>query len=305
MQRITIANLVLEPETRTLSNLKGDVITLRPLPYNVFTLLLEQKGNCLERGVLFDTCWEGAVVTDQALTNVISALRRYLVKLQAEGIEIKTVSKVGYLLLVDESIIISEKDIDGAFQGIQPSISSNVELENQTLLSKEEVALHHKASPLASEQKTVNVTKSSIIRRKLFTKPSIVSVLVCLFLLMSLFGGYWLKQKTSVPYFLEKDGYQSFSFKNSDVYILNKTKQNINLEQIQSDLKLLNTPLCNAEVYVRIYYSAYGDEIYSVKGYMLAKNSNRNGNFTVNEFMPEQLPILIAEALTRAKLICE
>lgn len=294
MQRITIANLVLEPETRTLSNLKGDVITLRPLPYNVFTLLLEQKGNCLDRDLLFDTCWEGAVVTDQALTNVISSLRRYLVKLQAEGIEIKTVSKVGYVLLVDD-----------AFPKIQPSTTSNPVSKSRSLLSKDVLTFEHDVPSQTPELDNHNVTKNSFIRKKLFTKPSIVSILVCLFLLLSISGGYWFKQKTSVPYFLVKDGYKSFSFKNSDIYILNKTKQKISLDQIQSELKVLNPPQCNAEVYVRIYYSAYDEETYSLKGYMLAKNSNRNGNYTVNEFTPEQLPILITEALTRAKLICE
>lgn len=36
MQKIIIANLILEPETRALTNHVGQTIILRPLPYNVY-----------------------------------------------------------------------------------------------------------------------------------------------------------------------------------------------------------------------------------------------------------------------------
>ncbi|MDN3686059.1 winged helix-turn-helix domain-containing protein [Vibrio sinaloensis] len=50
-------------------------IILRPLPYEVLLLLL-QRDEPVSREELFAHCWQGMVVTDQALTNVISGLRR-------------------------------------------------------------------------------------------------------------------------------------------------------------------------------------------------------------------------------------
>lgn len=108
MHKIIIANLVLEPESRTLTNQFGHKVMLRPLPYEVFRLLLDQQGKSVSRDQLFNVCWEGMVVTDQALTNVISNLRRNLVQLKAENVTIKTVSKIGYLLAIEQPITIVE-----------------------------------------------------------------------------------------------------------------------------------------------------------------------------------------------------
>ncbi|HGY9608469.1 winged helix-turn-helix domain-containing protein [Vibrio harveyi] len=61
-------------------------------------MLLLQKNEPVSREELFETCWEGLVVTDQALTNVVSGLRRNLLSLKAQNAEIKTISKVGYFI---------------------------------------------------------------------------------------------------------------------------------------------------------------------------------------------------------------
>ncbi len=47
-------------------------------------MLLLQKNEPVSREELFETCWEGLVVTDQALTNVVSGLRRNLLSLKAQ-----------------------------------------------------------------------------------------------------------------------------------------------------------------------------------------------------------------------------
>ncbi|WP_196333965.1 winged helix-turn-helix domain-containing protein, partial [Vibrio harveyi] len=102
MHRIYFANLILDPTTRKLYNSRGSDVPLRPLPYQVLNLLIEKQGVHVTREELFETCWDGSVVTDQALTNVISGLRKKLGQLDAKGVKIKTVSKIGYLLEIDD-----------------------------------------------------------------------------------------------------------------------------------------------------------------------------------------------------------
>lgn len=104
MKAIQFSSLKLECETRTLSNDVGKKVILRPLPYEVLVFLL-LKGAPASREELFEKCWGGAVVTDQALTNVISGLRRHFHMLNAKEINIQTISKVGYFLDVEVEIL--------------------------------------------------------------------------------------------------------------------------------------------------------------------------------------------------------
>ena len=277
MQKIIVANLVLEPETRTLRNTTGEVITLRPLPYSVFTLLLEQKGNCLDRDYLFDVCWEGAVVTDQALTNVISSLRRNLVKLKAQGIEIKTVSKVGYLLLVDDTFSIPDDFLVQEVDKVIPAMGKS----------------------------EVMVSNALRFRHFWLTKPSLISVLLSLSLLLLIVFVYQYKAVSSVPHFLVKDHYQHFKINNTDIYLRNKTRKPVNIEEMKEKLAALTPAECNAEVYIRMYDSAYDDDVSSLRGYISAKNSNRNANYSLSQFSYHDLPMIIAKSFNRAKLICE
>ncbi|PQJ88950.1 winged helix-turn-helix domain-containing protein [Aliivibrio sifiae] len=305
MQKIIVANLVLEPETRTLRNTTGEVITLRPLPYSVFTLLLEQKGNCLDRDYLFDVCWEGAVVTDQALTNVISSLRRNLVKLKAEGIEIKTVSKVGYLLFVDDTFSIADDVIEQEADEITvQAISDYTPLTLPAVENKSTPAIVTEVS-VAIDQKDVKVSNESCFRHFWLTKPSLISVLLSLFLLVLIVFVYQYKAISSAPHFLVKDNYQHFEINNTDIYFLNKTRKSVGIKAIQQELKTLNPVECNAEVYIRIYDSAYDDDVISLRGYIAAKNSNRNANYSLSQFSYTDLPVIIAKSFNRAKLICE
>lgn len=104
MKTILFSSLKLECATRTLSNDSGDKLILRPLPFDVLVYLL-LKNAPASREELFENCWGGTIVTDQALTNVISGLRRHFVALKAEGINIQTISKVGYFLDVEAKVV--------------------------------------------------------------------------------------------------------------------------------------------------------------------------------------------------------
>ncbi|MDD9173606.1 transcriptional regulator [Aliivibrio finisterrensis] len=274
MQKIAVANLILIPETRTLTNHLGETIILRPLPYNVFMLLLDQKEQSVSRDHLFNECWEGVVVTDQALTNVISGLRRDLVQLAAEGIELKTVSKIGYLLTINDDFLVTEP---------QRKVSTFlVETDNLT-----------------------KVEKLVLIHESIFGKSSRISRLITFCLLVAIGGLYWAQGQSSAPHFLMKEHYQHFNINNTDFYLLNKTKESMELDKIQLQLESMDLQECNAEIYIRLYESAYEDDVLSLRGYMLSKKSNRNGNYTLSQFSHQELPSVIVNAVMRAKVICD
>ncbi|MUL10157.1 winged helix-turn-helix domain-containing protein [Aliivibrio fischeri] len=285
MHKIIIANLVLEPESRTLTNQFGHKVMLRPLPYEVFRLLLDQQGKSVSRDQLFNVCWEGMVVTDQALTNVISNLRRNLVQLKAENVTIKTVSKIGYLLAIEQPITIVENTNE-----IAPLKKQS---ESSSVTNK------------VDKKEAFNRKTADAILKQLWTKPSFKSVGCCFLLVAMVIVGVVHQRYISIPHFLVSNNYEHFSVNNTDFYLLNKTKEKTDIEKVKTGIESLNLAECNANVYIRMYDSVYEDDTYSLKGYIEAKNNNRNGNYSLSQFSYDNLPNIIGEALKRAKLVCD
>ncbi|MUJ23084.1 winged helix-turn-helix domain-containing protein [Aliivibrio fischeri] len=285
MHKIIIANLVLEPESRTLTNQFGHKVMLRPLPYEVFRLLLDQQGKSVSRDQLFNVCWEGMVVTDQALTNVISNLRRNLVQLKAENVTIKTVSKIGYLLAIEQPITIVENTNE-----IAPLKKQS---ESSSVTNK------------VDKKEAFNRKAADAILKQLWTKPSFKSVGCCFLLVAMIIVGVVHQRYISIPHFLVSNNYEHFSVNNTDFYLLNKTKEKTDIEKVKTGIESLNLAECNANVYIRMYDSVYEDDTYSLKGYIEAKNNNRNGNYSLSQFSYDNLPNIIGEALKRAKLVCD
>lgn len=277
MHKIIIANLVLEPESRTLTNQFGHKVMLRPLPYEVFRLLLDQQGKSVSRDQLFNVCWEGMVVTDQALTNVISNLRRNLVQLKAENVTIKTVSKIGYLLAIEQPITIVENTNEIA--------SLKKQSESSSVTNK------------VDKKEAFNRKTADAILKQLWTKPSFKSVGCCFLLVAMIIVGVVHQRYISIPHFLVSNNYEHFSVNNTDFYLLNKTKEKTDIEKVKTGIESLNLAECNANVYIRMYDSVYEDDTYSLKGYIEAKNNNRNGNYSLSQFSYDNLPNIIGEAL--------
>lgn len=74
------------------------LVKLRPKPFRVLLYLYTHLGRCVSKDELFSECWNGAVVSDQSLTNTISTLRKALNTVEVNNIKLTTVSKAGYLL---------------------------------------------------------------------------------------------------------------------------------------------------------------------------------------------------------------
>ena len=91
-----------DPLLRQFVREDGHVETIAPLEGKVFLFLLENAGECIERGMIFDRCWGNVIVSEQALTNVISKIRKTLSRVTCGCATIRTVSKTGYSLEIDE-----------------------------------------------------------------------------------------------------------------------------------------------------------------------------------------------------------
>ncbi len=78
----------------------GETVTrLEPKVMAVLVALARTPGETVSREKLFEEVWEGRVVTDDALTRCISSLRRVFG--QGQGVEIKSLPKLGYLLVAE------------------------------------------------------------------------------------------------------------------------------------------------------------------------------------------------------------
>lgn len=91
---------------RSIMNIENKtLIKLRPKPFRVLLYLHTHSGLCISKDELFNECWNGAVVSDQSLTNTISTLRKALSTLEIKNVKLTTVSKAGYLF---ENVVLEE-----------------------------------------------------------------------------------------------------------------------------------------------------------------------------------------------------
>ena len=72
---------------------------LEPRVMEVLVALARAKGETVTRDELIASCWEGRVVGEDAITRVISRLRRHAEGVGRDGWTMETVTKVGYRLL--------------------------------------------------------------------------------------------------------------------------------------------------------------------------------------------------------------
>jgi len=86
------------PATREIVGPRGREV-LEPRVMEVLVALARAKGETVTRDDLTASCWEGRVVGEDAITRVISRLRRHSEGVGRDGWTMETVTKVGYRLL--------------------------------------------------------------------------------------------------------------------------------------------------------------------------------------------------------------
>lgn len=277
MHRIYFANLILDPTTRKLSNSEGDDVPLRPLPYQVLNLLIEKQGVHVSREALFETCWDGSVVTDQALTNVISGLRKKLAQLNAQGVQIKTVSKIGYLLEVDADV---------------KPIKQKVEIPELQTLEIDDV------EPQVKEESKQEAES----RDKAF---SLTPILMTVFLLFAIVSVLYFRPFVPHPDFLVDSDYRHFSVSETDFYFYDQNHDELDLSALAKSLNDEVFPVCPAIVYLRVSESAYQEGAHILRAFAFAKNSNKNVNYIKFSLDIDTLKETVLESMSRADAICK
>lgn len=81
----------------------GATCRLDPKSVEVLAVLLERRGQPVSRDVLLDRCWPDGEGSDEALTQIISQLRRALGDDSRAQSVIQTLPKLGYLIATDEA----------------------------------------------------------------------------------------------------------------------------------------------------------------------------------------------------------
>lgn len=98
---IELNGLIIDTDSRTITNEQRNKITLRPHLLSVLCLLTENLGDPVSREDIIDMCWEGELTSPHILANVIYNLRNVFTRLRTPDIQITTITKFGYILSVD------------------------------------------------------------------------------------------------------------------------------------------------------------------------------------------------------------
>jgi DNA-binding winged helix-turn-helix (wHTH) protein/Tfp pilus assembly protein PilF len=99
--------LTIDPSIRRIEG-NGRSEILEPRVMRVLVALGEIPGRVLSRDELIELCWDGQLVTDNAITRVISLLRHALEDLSGGAVHLETITKVGFRVVVEDANALPE-----------------------------------------------------------------------------------------------------------------------------------------------------------------------------------------------------
>ena len=94
---LTVGDLRIEPMLRRLAHRDGREELIEPRVMQVLVALAKADGGVVTRDALLESCWDGAIVGEDAIERVVGRIRRLAERFEAFRLE--TVTKVGYRLL--------------------------------------------------------------------------------------------------------------------------------------------------------------------------------------------------------------
>lgn len=94
---VVVGDLRIEPTLRRIAHADGREEILEPRVMQVLVALLKAQGGVVSRDDLLESCWNGAIVGEDAIERVIGRIRRLAERFA--GFRLETVTKVGYRLL--------------------------------------------------------------------------------------------------------------------------------------------------------------------------------------------------------------
>ncbi|CDT49199.1 hypothetical protein VCR4J2_570178 [Vibrio coralliirubri] len=260
-QSYQICDALYDPLLRQFVREDGHVETIAPIEGKVFLFLLENAGECVERGLIFDRCWGNVIVSEQALTNVISKIRKTLSRVTCGCATIRTVSKTGYSLEIDESIKPSKTETVPSQVTEKVSKTNSLPVEQEVLAETEistdvnaatvtdsELKMSSNQEPNSAELESSN-SKSNTHLVKAGYLVALICVVVTAF---NLFQTYY----TPLPYFIDKAEYRDSYTDNTNHYFFHIVhNESYSLPAITQKLTDAIPSHCNVDVFVRIYPS--------------------------------------------------
>ncbi|OEE73513.1 winged helix-turn-helix domain-containing protein [Vibrio splendidus] len=250
-----------DPLLRQFVREDGHVETIAPLEGKVFLFLLENAGECIERGLIFDRCWGNVIVSEQALTNVISKIRKTLSRVTCGCATIRTVSKTGYSLEIDElsRSTVTEEVPSQATEKVSKTNSSPVE---QEVLAETETSTDVNTATVTDselnkssyqELNSAELEPSNSKSNTHLVKAGYLVALICVVVTaFNLFQTYY----TPLPYFIDKAEYRDSYTDNTNHYFFHIAhNESYSLPAVTQKLTAVIPSHCNVDVFVRIYPS--------------------------------------------------
>ncbi|MGY3571657.1 winged helix-turn-helix domain-containing protein [Vibrio paucivorans] len=272
MDDIRFSNLKVDCTSRALHNMRGDTVVLRPLPFQVLMLLYENRGKPVSRDMLFSQCWDGSYVTDQALTNVISGIRSCLDKLQAVGVEVKTITKVGYLL-------------DIPADKADTSLSEDSEKPKQPLRSKPNSNL---ATKLTFPLRTWTASKWTTL-----VLCAAITLLATKLLM------------TSQSTFLEDVQFKELQVDETSILVSDNYGLISDYDNFRDKLKSQLPADCKMNVYLRVYESIYNVDEPAMQVFLQQKLGHKNSTVSLFSLNQDSIEASLANIIRQEAQLCE
>ncbi|MEZ9257285.1 transcriptional regulator [Vibrio splendidus] len=307
-----------DPLLRQFVREDGHVETIAPLEGKVFLFLLENAGECIERGLIFDRCWGNVIVSEQALTNVISKIRKTLSRVTCGCATIRTVSKTGYSLEIDElsrSTVTEEVPSQASKEVLADStLKQNVPLPqeisqdpltiNEALIDADSAKVVSSELPSEShlDQSAVKQEQANVVSNRHLAKAGYLLALVCVAVTtFNLFQTYY----TPLPYFIDKAEYRDSYTDNTNHYFFHIAhNDSYSLPAVTQKLTAVIPSHCNVDVFVRIYPSVDQPEDDAL--YMLIQRKDGEAlNYSASVFNVESSFDSFAQYMKKRSYFCD
>jgi DNA-binding winged helix-turn-helix (wHTH) protein len=331
-QNYPICDATYDPLLRQFMRDDGHVETIAPLEGKVFLYLLENVGECIERGLIFNQCWGNVIVSEQALTNVISKLRKTLNRVTCGCATIRTVSKTGYSLEIDDSIksniaeVISSqtelKELELSSSAVDSKLKQQTTIALEPLVTKETSADESSVIVSVSELTSVsNQTQtdeqtavSNFEKMPPELEPSRTTVngylvkigyLIALICFAVTAFNFVQSYYQSIPYFVDKAEYRDSYTDNTNHYFFHIVRDEAySLPAITQKLTEIIPTHCNVDVFVRVYPSVNQPENDAM--YMLVRREDGEAlNYVSSIFDVESSFESLAKYMSERSYFCE
>lgn len=273
-----IGSVTYDSSTRTLTHDNGQTEYFTPRVSDVFLLLLAHQGKCVEKEFLLSQCWGDTIVSEQALTNVISKLRKVLAKHALEMITITTVSKSGYLLEVKKE-----------------SFSYEYQQENCDIIPEQPL------EDVVVEKGNVKIKETPLSfyshKRFFYLLLVIAIVLVSIFI-------YTNNKINTLPYFIDTNNYTyEQSIGSNHIYYNNIDKYKVDKVFFLKDINKGISSLCDSKVFIQFYYNTRIANNTAVVVFVITSDG-RTFNFRMSKYINGGFSKQLNDYLESKKITC-